>query len=114
MKTIQKLASKIEDLAREYVPARLHERFNEGIASFGLSEFTSLNTSGRLLRANPETGKQRIYRLGRDCRMVQIIRQIIIEHFLPKAGLLHMSLDHSQFGPFYIAVLALTTRKGRA
>ena len=114
MKTIQNLASKIEDLAREYVPARLHERFNEGIASFGLSEFTSLNTSGRLLRANPETGKQRIYRLGRDCRMVQIIRQIIIEHFLPKAGLLHMSLDHSQFGPFYIAVLALTTRKGRA
>ncbi len=114
MNTIQKLASKIEALSVEYVPTRLHERFSEGIASFGLSEFTSLNTSGRLLRSNPETGKQRIYRLGRDRRMIQITRQIIIQHFLPKAGLLHMSLDHSQFGPFYIAILALSVGKGRS
>ena len=114
MKTIQKLATKIESLATEYVPTRLHNRFCEGIALFGLSEFTSLNSSGRLLRNNAETGKQRIYRLGRDSRMIQIARQIIIQHFLPKSGLLHMSLDHSQFGPFYIAILALSTRKGRA
>ncbi len=114
MTTIQKLSSKIEGLASEYVPSRLRERFTEGIASFGLSEFSSLNTSGRLLRDNPETGKQRIYRLGRDSRMVQITRRIITKHFLPKSGSLHMSLDHSQFGPFYIAVLALSTRKGRA
>jgi hypothetical protein len=67
-----------------------------------------------MLRDNPETGKQRIYRLGRDNRMVDLVRKIIIYEFLPKSGFLHLSLDHSQFGPFYIAVLALCTRKGRA
>lgn len=114
MTTIQKLTAKSEGLAKEYVPTRLQNRFREGIACFGLSEFTSLNTSGRMLRSNPETGKQRIYRLGRDTRMVSIIQKVITRHFLPKTGVLHMSLDHSQFGPFYIAVLALSTRKGRA
>jgi len=114
MKTIQKLTTKIEQLATEYVSARLRQRFTEGIASFGLSEFTSLNTSGRMLRDSPETGKQRIYRLGRDTRMPGLIRTIITKHFLPKSGRLHLSLDHSQFGPFYIAVLALCARKGRA
>jgi hypothetical protein len=114
MKTIQKLKTKIEALATEHVPTRLRERFTEGITSFGLSSFTSLNTSGRMLRDNPETGKQRMYRLGRDMRMVDITRGIILHEFLPKAGKLHLSLDHSQFGPFYIAILALCSRRGRA
>jgi Transposase DDE domain len=114
MKTIQKLSNKIESLAKVYVPSRLRMRFTEGVTSFGLTDFTSLNTSGRMLRDNPETGKQRIYRLGRDVRMVDMIRGIILREFLPKSGLLHLSLDHSQFGPFYIAVLALCTRRGRA
>lgn len=114
MKTIQKLSQKIESLATKYIPTRLRGRFTEGITSFGLSEFTSLNTSGRMLRDNPETGKQRVYRLGRDNRMVDFVRTIILHEFLPKAGKLHLSLDHSQFGPFYIAILALCPRKGRA
>jgi len=33
---------------------------------------------------------------------------------LPKQPLLYCSLDHSQFGPFCIAVLAVSVRKGRA
>jgi DDE family transposase len=114
MKTIQKLTTKIEALATGCVPTRLRERFTEGITSFGLTDFTSLNASGRMLRDNPEAGKQRVYRLGRDNRMVGIVREIILQEFLPKAGSLHLSLDHSQFGPFYIAVLALCTRRGRA
>ena len=114
MKTIQKLTTKIEALATGYVPTRLRERFTEGITSFGLTDFTSLNASGRMLRDNPEAGKQRVYRLGRDNRMVDITRKIILQEFLPKASSLHLSLDHSQFGPFYIAVLALCTRRGRA
>jgi hypothetical protein len=114
MKTIQKLTTKIEALATEYVPTRLRERFTEGITSFGLTDFTSLNASGRMLRDNPETGKQRVYRLGRDNRMVGITREIILQEFLPKAGSLHLSLDHSQFGPFYIAILALCPHQGRA
>jgi hypothetical protein len=114
MKTIQKLSHKIESITKEYVPTRLKQRFTEGIASFGLADFTSLNTSGRMLRDNPETGKQRVYRLSRDCRMVGFVRTIILREFLPKAGKLHLSLDHSQFGPFYIAILALCLRRGRA
>jgi hypothetical protein len=114
MKTIQKLSQKIESLATKHIPTRLRGRFTEGITSFGLSEFTSLNTSGRMLRDNPETGKQRVYRLGRDSRMVGFVRTIILFEFLPKAGKLHLSLDHSQFGPFYIAILALCSRRGRA
>ena len=114
MKTIQKLNTKIESMAKEYVPVRLRERFVEGITSFGLSDFTSLNTSGRMLRDNPEAGKQRVYRLGRDTRMANLARGIITREFLPKSGSLHLSLDHSQFGPFYIAILALSTHKGRA
>ena len=114
MKTIQKLTTKIESLATEHVPICLRDRFAEDITSFGLTDFTSLNASGRMLRDNPETGKQRVYRLGRDNRMVGIVREIILQEFLTKAGSLHLSLDHSQFGPFYIAVLALCTRRGRA
>lgn len=114
MKTIQKLSQKIESLTTEYVPIRLRKRFTEGVTSFGLSDFTSLNTIGRMLRDNPETGKQHVYRLGRDSRMVGFVRTIILHKFLPKAGKLHLSLDHSQFGPFYIAILALCPRRGRA
>lgn len=114
MKTIQKLTTKIEGLAKEYVPARLRERFAEGVTSFGLTDFTSLNTSGRMLRDNPETGKQHVYRVSRDARMVTFARDIIIRHFLPKSGSLRLSLDHSQFGSFYIAVLAFSTCRGRA
>lgn len=114
MNTIQKLNRKIEALAAAYVPTRLRERFTEGIALFGLTDFTSLNTSGRMLRDNPESGKQRVYRLGRDKRMVGFVREIILQALLPKAGKLHLSLDHSQFGPFYIAILAFCPHRGRA
>src|SRR5450631_3428964 len=114
METIQKLSTKIECLAKEYVPTRLRKRFAEGVTSFGLTDFTSLNTSGRMLRENPETGKQRAYRVSRDTRMATLARYIILHHFLPKSGSLHLSLDHSQFGSFYIAVITFSTRRGRA
>lgn len=113
MRTIQKLSTKIYALAEEYVPTKLRQRFLDGVQGLGLSEFHSLNANGRNLAASPNAGQQRMYRLVRDGRLAEAIHQILLKHFLPKSGLLHLSLDHSQFGRFYIAVLALSVGRGR-
>lgn len=114
MKNIQKVSTKIHALTDEYIKPKLRQRFLDGIKGLSLSEFHSLNGNGRLLAANPKAGQQRLYRTSHDARFTGIIQQLILEQFLPKSGILHLSLDHSQFGQFYIAVLALSVGRGRS
>lgn len=114
MKNIQKVSLKIHSLATDYVKPKLRQRFLDGIKGLGLSEFHSINGNGRMLTSRPKAGEQRLYRTSHDMRFVDIIQRLIIERFLPKSGLLHLSLDHSQFDRFYIAVLALSVGRGRS
>jgi len=113
MNTIQKLNVKIHDLARNHIPPRLRQRFVWGLVGLGLSEFRSLNANGRGLTAHPKTGERRMERLVRDGRLSALIQTIIATYFLAVPGQLHCSLDHSQFGRFYIAILAVSLGKGR-
>ena len=50
-----------------------------------------------------------------DTALADQIQQLLVREALgAKTGYLYCSLDHSQFGPFCIAVLAISLRKGRA
>lgn len=113
MNTIQKLSAKIQDLAHQSIPTRLRQRFVWGLVALGLTEFHSLNANGRGLTTNPKTGERRVERLVRDTRLSSLLQTIIFTRCLSLSGQIHFSLDHSQFGRFYIAVLAVSLGKGR-
>src|SRR6266403_3284506 len=105
MKNVQKLSITIKALAEEYIPPKLHQRFLNGVWGLALKDFRSLAGNGRLPTDNPRTGEKQMERTSGDTRFTGLIAHIIWKHFLPNSGLLHLSLDHSQFGRFYIAVL---------
>lgn len=113
MNTIQKLNAKIHGLAHQFIPTRLRQRFLWGLVGLGLSEFRSLNANGRGLAIDPKTGECRLERLVTDSRLFSLIQTIIFARLVDYAGQIHLSLDHSQFGRFYIAVLAVSFSKGR-
>lgn len=114
MSTLQKVVTTIQSLAVEVVPPKLRPRFLTGCLALGITEFQSLSANGRRLTAAPKTGQRRVERLVADGRFPLLIQTIICTYFLAGTGSLHLSLDHSQFGPFYIAVLALSVGKGRS
>jgi len=80
-----------------------------------LSEFNSLNAAGRRLGLNRWTGENRIRRLVTDRKLADHLQHMLVSEALASCkGQWYCSLDHSQFGPFRIAVLAVSHRKGRA
>lgn len=119
MFTIQKVRSHVQSLAEEFIPGRLHHRFRTGIEGLGLTGFSSLNANGRLLSKNRHTGESKIRRAVGDKRFPRLILRTILKRYLPLAsyygkGELRFSLDHSQFGSFYIAWIAVSIGKGRS
>jgi hypothetical protein len=95
------------------VPTRLQHRISCGVQAFSLQEFSSINANGRSLALNRKTGESRAYRVCHDDRTAPLLSNLILK-FLPHTPLIYCSLDHSQFGPFCIAVLSVSFRKGRA
>lgn len=65
------------------------------------------------MATNRYTGESRAVRALGDGRITNLVASMVLR-FLPKSPLLYCSLDHSQFGPFCIAVLAVSLKKGRA
>jgi len=115
MFTLQKMAGAVKQLRKEYIPKAKARRFFLGVEQFSLSEFTSLNAAGRKLGLNRWTGENRIRRLVTDETLsVHLQRLLVSEALASRKGQWYCSLDHSQFGPFCIAVLAVSHRKGRA
>lgn len=115
MLTLQKIHNHVKRLSETYIPKAKQRRFLSGIQTLSLQEFSSLNRAGRQLSPNRLTGETRIRRAVKDSELSRHIRQLIIREVF--AGRMHdafCSLDHSQFGPFCIAVLALSERHGRA
>lgn len=86
-----------------------------GVEQFSLAEFNSLNAAGRRLGINRFTGENRIRRLVTDEALATHLQRLLVgEALAPQKGYWYCSLDHSQFGPFCIAILAVSHRKGRA
>lgn len=113
MCTLQKIRENIHNRVQSQVKVRLQHRTMCGIQAFSLQELTSINANGRSLAANRKTGESRSYRALHDSRIVPNVFRLIL-NILPSSQNLYCSLDHSQFGPFCIAVLAVSFRKGRA
>jgi hypothetical protein len=115
MTTLQKMAAAVKRLRSSYIPKAKARRFFLGAEQFSLSEFSSLNAAGRCLGVNRWTGENRIRRLVTDEQLsVHLQRLLISEALASHKGQWYCSLDHSQFGPFCIAILAVSHRKGRA
>lgn len=114
MTTIQKVSKHVQAIACTYIPKKLRPRFMTGVAALSTTALASLNANGRGLAENRWTGESRIRRTVTDDRFPELLLRVIVKEFLPRTGQLRLSLDHSTFGVFTIAVFALSAGKGRA
>jgi hypothetical protein len=115
MSTVQNLQSAVKRLGEAHITRAKLRRFLTGVTSLSLQEFGSLNAAGRSIGLNRWTGENRIRRAITDNRLADQLQQLLVtEMFQNRSGYLYCSMDHSQFGPFCIAVLAVSRRKGRA
>jgi hypothetical protein len=115
MTTVQKMQRAVKHACETYIPKAKARRFFFGVEQLSLSEFTSLNAAGRRLGLNRFTGENRIRRLVTDKTLSTHVQQLLVSEALAsQKGQWYCSLDHSQFGPFCIAILAVSHRKGRA
>lgn len=115
MSTLQKLRSAVQKMQQTYIPKAKAQRFRLGVSQFAFKEFNSLNAAGRNLGLNRWTGENRIRRLVTDSGLAERIQQLLVSEGLShRTGYWYCSLDHSQFGPFCIAILAVSVRRGRA
>jgi hypothetical protein len=115
MSTLQKLQHAVKHVRAAYIPKAKARRFLTGVNQLALREFTSLNAAGRAIGVSRSTGENRIRRTITDDKLADHLQQLLVtEMFQNQSGYLYCSMDHSQFGPFCIAVLAVSRRKGRA
>ena len=115
MLTLQKLGRAVQILSEEHITKAKRRRFHLGVQLFSLGEFHSLNGAGRRLGINRWTGENRVRRTVHDVQLGDALQRLLLhEGFGGRSGQCFCSLDHSQFGCFCIAVLAISHRKGRA
>ena len=114
MTTIQNMSRRVQRLAGTYIPKKLHPRFLTGIEALSTKGLASLNANGRSLCENRWTGEVRIRRAVTEDRFPVLLMKAILKDFLPRHGQLRLSLDHSTFGTFTVAVFALSAGTGRA
>lgn len=114
MSNLAKLLGTVQNLAQSHISPAKNRRFWLGVGMLSLQEFTSLNAVGRHLGVNRWTGESRIRRAVSDQELADQLQHLLLTQTIPTTGLVYCSLDHSQFGPFCIAVLGVSLRKGRA
>jgi hypothetical protein len=115
MSTVQNIRRAVQRLQETYITKGKARRFACGAAALSLDTFKSLNAAGRSLGLNRSTGENRIRRLVTDTKLADQLQELLVrEIFTNRQGYWYCSLDHSQFGPFCIAILAVSVRKGRA
>lgn len=114
MSTIQNMAARVQAVACTHIPKKLHPRFFTGVEALATRGFASLNANGRSLCENRWTGEVRIRRAVTEKRFPALLLTAILKEFMPHSGTLRLSLDHSTFGCFTVAVFALSAGKGRA
>lgn len=105
----------VQRVCQIYIPKAKARRFVTGVSQLSLQEFVSLNAAGRNIGVNRFTGENRIRRAITDRELADSLQQLLVtETFRARHGYWYCSMDHSQFGPFCIAVLAVSVRNGRA
>ncbi len=115
MNTVSKINKRVKAFAEKGITKKKKGRFLLLVEQFSLKTFTSINSAGRGLSPNRNTGESRIRRAILDITLSKRLEQLLLEEVFSKlSGYVFCSLDHSQFGPFCIAVLAVSFRKGRA
>lgn len=114
MNTIQNISRRVQHLSNQYIPKKLHPRFYTGVETLSTKALDSINANGRSLSPNRWTGETRIRRTVSEERFPELLLKVILKEFLPKQGQLRLSLDHSTFGTFTVAVFALSAGHGRA
>ncbi len=115
MSTVQKIQRAVQRVREAYIPKAKAKRFFTGVSQLSLTEFSSLNAAGRRLGLNRWTGENRVRRAVTDIQLTDRLQQLLVcETFARYSGYLYCSMDHSQFGPFCIAILAVSNRTGRA
>jgi hypothetical protein len=114
MSTIQNMAARVQAVAYAYIPKKLHPRFFTGVEALATKGLASLNANGRSVHDNRWTGETRIRRTVSDLRFPALLLKAILKEFMPKRGTLRLSLDHSTFGRFTLAVFAISAGTGRA
>lgn len=114
MTTIQKMRTHVQALACTHIPKKLHPRFFTGVEALATKALSSLNANGRSVHHNRWTGETRIRRTVTEDRFPGLLLRIILKEYLPRTGQLRLSLDHSTFGRFTVAVFALSAGTGRA
>jgi len=115
MSTVQKIRAAVKRLGTTHISkAKLH-RFAAGVSQLSLQEFSSLNAAGRKLGGNRWTGESKLRRTVTDIGLADQLQSLLVTQALGnRKGYWYCSMDHSQFGPFCIAVLAISNRAGRA
>ena len=115
MSTLHKLRSAVHRLVTKHIAKAKAHRFRCGVAALSLCEFTSLNAAGRRTSGNRWTGESKLRRTVTDTSLTDQLQRLLLTEVLgSRTGQWYCSLDHSQFGPFCIAVLAVSNRAGRA
>lgn len=114
MSRLQNIQARVQYLSEEYIPKKLKHRFMDGVEAISTRRLSSLNANGRSLTSNRWTGESKVRRMVTDERFPGLVLKIILREFLPGNGRLQLSLDHSTFGCFTLAVFALSAGKGRA
>jgi hypothetical protein len=113
--TVQKIGAAVKQLREKHINYAKRHRFAAGVSQLSLAEFSSVNAAGRKLGGNRWTGESRLRRTVTDTSLANQLQQLLVNEALGScSGYWYCSLDHSQFGSFCIAVLAVSHRKGRA
>lgn len=115
MSTVQKIQAAVKRLREKHVGYAKRHRFAAGTSQLSLAEFSSINAAGRKLGRNRWTGESMLRRIVTDNTLANQLQQLLVSEVLGnRHGYWYCSLDHSQFGSFCIAVLAVSNRAGRA
>lgn len=115
MSTVQNIQAAVKRLGEAHIAKAKLRRFLTGVSQLSLQEFGSLNAAGRSIGLNRFIGENRIRRTITDHSLASQLQKLLVtEMFQGRSGYIYCSMDHSQFGPFCIAVLAVSFRKGRA
>lgn len=115
MSTLHKIQAAVKRLGAAHINKAKRHRFATGVSQLSLQEFSSLNAAGRRLGGNRWTGESKLRRTVIDNGLSDQLQQLLVTEVLGgRKSYWYCSLDHSQFGPFCIAVLAVSNRAGRA
>lgn len=115
MSTVHRVRAAVKRLGEAHISKAKVRRYAVGVSQLSLREFSSLNAAGRMLGGNRWTGESTLRRTVTDDMLADQLQRLLVTQVLGgRTGYWYCSLDHSQFGSFCIAVLAVSNRAGRA